>query len=504
MNIIKLQDMLRGVPDNALIGYVQNPQGEVPSYLALSELQRRKDTRAKFQQQQTPETSVAEDLGQEAVQNQGGLAMLADQPQQPVAEQGVASLPVDEGMYNEQNFAGGGIVAFENGGDVQNFDEGGTSRLGDYFRSKIDKYEIDRQINALMSEKNKYRLDYLGSYTPEQRAAAEARNLEIDKQIADLRAKRTSAPSAQPSQATPVAPTPSKDQAIPTPPPPPETFVPPAFTTGKQSGSGLPKLDAPEQLTIDKAIEDRKEAMRLAGVDPNFYTAEVDKLNADREALKADREQAGWLALTKAGLSTMAGTSPFALVNLGKGAEAGIDQYGKDVKDIKAEDRLLKQADRKLSEAQYLQSRGDAEGAQKKIAERDALIQDYKKIEYQGKVSLAAASMSANRPDINMELLNSMRQDAEYYKKDAKGNLIKDAKGQPIFDASKAANAIKGYDVKSESNALKALSDQLKTEYDPVKRKAIQEKIDAILAGEGNVPSSATKTPTKPLSSFGG
>jgi hypothetical protein len=75
--------MLRGVPDNALIGYVQNPQGEVPSYLALSELQRRKDTRAKFQQQ-APETSVAEDLGQEAVQNQGGLAMLANQPQQPV------------------------------------------------------------------------------------------------------------------------------------------------------------------------------------------------------------------------------------------------------------------------------------------------------------------------------------------------------------------------------------------------------------------------------------
>ena len=34
MNIIKLQDMLRGVDDNALINYVQNPQGEVPSYLA--------------------------------------------------------------------------------------------------------------------------------------------------------------------------------------------------------------------------------------------------------------------------------------------------------------------------------------------------------------------------------------------------------------------------------------------------------------------------------------
>jgi hypothetical protein len=37
MNIIKLQDELRSVPDNALIGYVQNPTGNVPSYLALSE-----------------------------------------------------------------------------------------------------------------------------------------------------------------------------------------------------------------------------------------------------------------------------------------------------------------------------------------------------------------------------------------------------------------------------------------------------------------------------------
>jgi hypothetical protein len=97
MNIIKLQDMLRGVPDNALIGYVQNPQGEVPSYLALSELQRRKDTRAKFQAEQAPESSVAEDLEQEV---------------EPEQTQGLAALPVDEGMYQDQNFAGGGIVAF--------------------------------------------------------------------------------------------------------------------------------------------------------------------------------------------------------------------------------------------------------------------------------------------------------------------------------------------------------------------------------------------------------
>ena len=114
MNIIKLQDELRGVPDNALIGYVQNPTGNVPSYLALSELQRRKDMRAKYQAQQAPETSVADDLEQQA----------APQPQ----AQGVASLPVPETMYQDQNFASGGIVAFGPGGEVA------TSKFGDFFR----------------------------------------------------------------------------------------------------------------------------------------------------------------------------------------------------------------------------------------------------------------------------------------------------------------------------------------------------------------------------------
>jgi hypothetical protein len=165
MNIIKLQDMLRGVDDNALIGYVQNPQGQVPSYLALSELQRRKDTRAKYQQEQAPESSVAEDLGQEATQNQGGLAMLAGQPQQDMAEQGVAGLDTGD-MYDEENFAGGGIVAFDGrqGSYVSsaprpNYEGPATSAIGrgfDYITGGLKGYvdkksqlmDLQRQIES--------------------------------------------------------------------------------------------------------------------------------------------------------------------------------------------------------------------------------------------------------------------------------------------------------------------------------------------------------------------
>ena len=116
MNIIKLQDELRSVPDNALIGYVQNPTSNVPSYLALTELNRRKEMREKYQSQQAPESSVAEDLEQQSApqaQPQQGLGALAQAPQQMQDDnQGVASLPVSDDMYQEQNYASGGIVAF--------------------------------------------------------------------------------------------------------------------------------------------------------------------------------------------------------------------------------------------------------------------------------------------------------------------------------------------------------------------------------------------------------
>jgi hypothetical protein len=40
-NIVKLQDDLKGIPLKNLIMYVQNPNGQVPSFLALSEIKRR-------------------------------------------------------------------------------------------------------------------------------------------------------------------------------------------------------------------------------------------------------------------------------------------------------------------------------------------------------------------------------------------------------------------------------------------------------------------------------
>ena len=64
MNIIKIQDQLKSIPDQTLVGYVQNPTGQVPTYLALSELQRRKEMRQNYQANKPEDKTVAEELVQ--------------------------------------------------------------------------------------------------------------------------------------------------------------------------------------------------------------------------------------------------------------------------------------------------------------------------------------------------------------------------------------------------------------------------------------------------------
>ena len=132
MNIIKLQDQLKGMPDDALVGYVQNPTGNVPTYLALSELQRRKDMRSKYQANAPEDKTVAEDLVEEAQPQPGIMGLPEGQPMQQamqpppempmeqMAQGGLAELDTGD-MYDENNYASGGIVAFDDGGYVPGF-----------------------------------------------------------------------------------------------------------------------------------------------------------------------------------------------------------------------------------------------------------------------------------------------------------------------------------------------------------------------------------------------
>lgn len=165
MNILKIQDQLKGVPDQTLVGYVQNPTGQVPTYLALSELQRRKEMRQNYQANKPDDKTVAEELVQETEPGIGALpagqpmqqAMQPppEMPMEQMAQGGLAELDTGN-MYDDNNYATGGIVAFDDGGSVQQYAYGGKNTTDPYLYDP--SYYKDAQA-ALMKPREGMTLD---------------------------------------------------------------------------------------------------------------------------------------------------------------------------------------------------------------------------------------------------------------------------------------------------------------------------------------------------------
>ena len=116
---------LKNLSDEAVTHYYHNPTKDVPMFLSLSELMRRKEMRDDYQAQKPEQKTVAEDLIQEFEPGvmglpQGKAMQLAMQPPpemptEQMAQGGLADLDTGD-MYDESNYASGGIVAFEEGG----------------------------------------------------------------------------------------------------------------------------------------------------------------------------------------------------------------------------------------------------------------------------------------------------------------------------------------------------------------------------------------------------
>lgn len=132
MNLLKAQDLLKGVPDQQLQQMLQRPPGTIPPFLIASEAARRSKVRQEYQgdmQGKPPTSTVIEDLmnnmGVAALKPPGEQRVPVQAPQMPAAPQE----PVQ--MYD------GGIVAFAQGGtpsmeDVENYlaPQAGGSEMG--------------------------------------------------------------------------------------------------------------------------------------------------------------------------------------------------------------------------------------------------------------------------------------------------------------------------------------------------------------------------------------
>lgn len=169
MNLVQIAERLKDLPASIVKQYAdgKNP-AEVPPYLAAAELARkvRMEQRAAQAPQKTVKEQLEEKLGLGALpqampkmpQEAQGISLMPQgmpqtpPPEQPQEEapqpamaasggylQGIAKIPVN--MFKQSSYAGGGIVAFDDGGDV----ESEIERLkAKYAASKEDKREAMR------------------------------------------------------------------------------------------------------------------------------------------------------------------------------------------------------------------------------------------------------------------------------------------------------------------------------------------------------------------------
>ena len=120
MNMIDIQDKLKGLSEQQLVSEMQSPTGTAPQFLVLSEITRRKRMRDSFQNQQSqPNTSIAEEAIASAGVPGGGIASMARSlaPNSSIA-QNTAAMP-SQPMPEEQPVQvmyGGGYVQKMAGG----------------------------------------------------------------------------------------------------------------------------------------------------------------------------------------------------------------------------------------------------------------------------------------------------------------------------------------------------------------------------------------------------
>ena len=350
-----------------------------------------------------PTTTVAQDVLGEAPQvqqsaqpQQMGMpqAPAPQAPTQMAATGGITSLPVQE-----QDYAGGGIVAFADGGDTDDgvahfYDGGTTSPMGRFVRgigavtpeqqaTYAAQQEQQARERALLARQNQLGgLFGLSQQTPEQQAEYEQIQREL---VANRKGLNGIAPNQTfPTIANPNAPVTGSLDTVGNP-----FYTPPAPAADKSkadkpAGTGggprLPALKEPSGKIdikeynarpvqeLDVLAKERSEAYRKAGIDPDLYKGMIEKEEGKREGLGKRKEEAKGEFLMNLGLGLTQAKRGQEFAALGAGAKEGLASYKESMKDVRATEEKLE--DRinsfKLADQQAKKTGTDAD-----IAKRD-------------------------------------------------------------------------------------------------------------------------------------
>jgi hypothetical protein len=358
--------------------------------------------------EQTPTQTVAQDVMAAAPQMPAGLAatpqaqqmapqvaaqmgpqMAAPQGQPPAqfADGGLASLYVPDDMYD---YAGGGIIAFENGGST-----------GMFYSEPNETGPMSREdlVNQLtLTELQVY--NRTGKLPPRLQSQLEGRRISGMPQLGSMPLTSSYPVFDIPQAPAVAAPATTTPPAAQTAPPVAPTAAPSTAPAAPSVASSLPAslLNAATEITPEQYKQQQKEF----GID-NKWIKKIEELQAKMGDTGSEREQAKNMALLQAGLGIMSGTSPYLLQNIGEGAKAAVTQYSKDIKEIKAAERDADKLGVELAKAEDARARGDFEGFQKHNNTARELALKLRKLELDER-QVRAQEKTASRPGTYEEL----------------------------------------------------------------------------------------------------
>jgi hypothetical protein len=266
--------------------------------------------------------------------------------------QGIDAAPTN---LPTERMAGGGIVAFEEGGEVPGFAEGVYVAPTNY--DPVGAYSQMRQYYTDEELRKKYNpdpmsmmggMDLMSMMREAKKATAKGKEIgtpfdaaikyygESSNEAAPLLARRNAWIAGQKDPYTGVAPVGSKynQSGIATATTPevkaaaraeqPTRDVPQraAGLRADEASQGPVTQEAPQKTLADYA----KELKDYLGEDPTAKKEEERAKKLEGRAAKME-EQGLWNAIMQGGLRTMQGTSQFALANIGAGGEAGLTNY---------------------------------------------------------------------------------------------------------------------------------------------------------------------------------
>ena len=327
-----------------------------------------------------PTTTVAQD-----VLPPQQMGMPQEAPVQMAASGGITSLPVQE-----QDYAGGGIVAFADGGDtddgVKHFDQGGFnfpagSLLGMYERRPtaggvaMDELQaLDAQIAQTPPGPMRDRMIQTREFTAAK--AAKANTQQFPSGI-------IATPEGQQAQQNVGITTDTNPFYTPPTPTPAAAADKTGANKAPATNVGGPRLPALKEPTgkidiqeynakpvqeLDVLAKERSEAYRKAGIDPDLYKGMIEKEEGKREGLGKRKEEAKGEFLMNLGLGLVGARRGQEGERFSDSAKNALLSYKDSMKDVRATEEKLE--DRinsfKLADQQAKKTGTDAD-----IAKRD-------------------------------------------------------------------------------------------------------------------------------------